>query len=415
MKQKRFLLGLALAALALCPASAQSPSSSSSVPYPSADLATRKVLVECDGFIAQRKYLSAYNALAPAANDTDLVIAKRIELCLNYFVQSINHMMFAFADLKPGQDLMKLREGGGKYTLVAYDPPKVVEEYCKTKPRSALLEKSLGDYYFEVRMRYAGRWTESDEEVCRKSVARYEAAFGMGLEDALALANCAEACLQLGDNGKAVAYYDRSFALGMDSANARFNAALAFLGLERYDRAIAEAKRAAELYEGQPDYRFDAVLLAGDASRDMGDLDGAIALFAEAQKIEARDYRLYQKRLYAYLAKPDEAAALGDARSLFGIAPRNPAATQMVMAAYQDSEKAQWLEAFFEWGLKAYAADPEAQGNILYHYSSWAHDAGDDARALSLLERAEAAFRKSGTTNAQVFEAIAAQREAFGK
>jgi tetratricopeptide (TPR) repeat protein len=401
----------------LLPALAFAEGGASPGPYDGADPATKQKLAACDELVAQRKYLSAYNSLGPAAGDDEYLIATRIELCLDYFVLSMNHGMFAFTDLKPGEDLMALRKdsSGRKYSMVMYDPVKVVDEYYKAKPRSALLEKSLGDYFYEVRLRYGGRWTESDEAISGKAVSHYETAFAMGLEDASSLSNCAESHLQLGAFDKAASCYEKYFALGMDSGNARFNAAFAYIRLGDSDRALAEATKAIALYADNPDYRYDAFLLAGDASRNKGDLDGAVSLFAEAQKIEARDYRLYNKRLYTYLVKGDPAAALGDASSLFGFAPRNPAATQLVMDAYADSGKSAWLPAFFEWGIGAFVADPEALGNLLFHYSMWAHDAKDDAKARGLLDRAEEAFKKSGTTNSQVFEAIAAQREVYGK
>jgi len=404
-----------LALALLLPSFALAQGATGSGPYDGADDATKKKLAACDELVTRQKYLSAYQSLGSEGADNEFILAKRIELCLDYFAQSINHMIFAFADLKPGESLEKLRGGTGSFTMVVLDPPKAVEEYYKAKPRSALLEKSLGDYFFEVRLRYGGRWTESDEAVSGKAVSHYESAFGLGLADALSLANCAESHLQLGAYDKAASYYDRSFALGMDSANAHYNAAFAFLRLGQYDRALVEAKKAIALYADDPDYLFDACLLAADASGAKGDLDGGLSLFAEAQKIETRDYRLYNKRIYFYLARGDEAAALGDAQSLFALAPRNPGATQLVAAAYGESGKQAWLEDFFEWGLGAYASDTEALGNLLFYYSQWAHDANDDAKALSLIDRAEQAFKNSDTKNKEVFEVIAKMREAYGK
>jgi hypothetical protein len=372
-------------------------------------------IAACDRLVAERKYLSAYQSLGPTSEDDEAAIAKRVELCINYFAQSIDHRIFAFADLKEGESLGALRGGTGSFSMFAFDPAAAVADFEKAHGPSPVLEKALGDYYYDVLLRYGGRWLESDEAIVARIVVSYEAAFAAGLSDALSLANCAEGYLRRGGAEKAAAYYARSFELGMDSANAHYNAAYAYLSSGGYSAALSHARRAIELYADDPGYRFDALLLASDAAKGSGDAPGALAFLDEARKISAGDYRLYKKSIPLYLSSGRSTDALRDAQTLFALAPRNPSASQMVMEAYYGAKKNDELAAFFESGLKSYFGDPEALGNLYYHYSQLAHATKDNALALDLLDKAERSFRKAGKADQQVYDAIAKQRESFGE
>jgi tetratricopeptide (TPR) repeat protein len=323
--------------------------------------------------------------------------------------------MFALVDLAEGGSLDELRQGGGDFTMVTSDPAGKAEAYLSSHPKSLIVAKALGDFYYDVFLSYGAKWTESESSVLAKCVGYYEKAFALGLSDAASLSSCAEACLHQGADDKAIAYYARAFALGSGDGNAHYNMSLAYLRKGDSARALAEAEKAIELYASDPDYRFEAYLLGSDAAKAARDYKGALALLAQARKISDEDYRLYQKALPLDLALGDSGSALGDAQALFGLAPRNPEAAQMVMDAYYAAKSYDELAAFFEWGIKSYFKDDEALGNLYYHYSQLAHDTKDDAFARSLIDKAEASFKRSGTANRKVFDAIAKQRGIYGE
>nr|MCR5612310.1 hypothetical protein [Treponema sp.] len=71
--------------------------------YDGADEATKKLLAEVDACIYQKKYATAFSKLSE--QDNEYVIAKRVDVAINYFVQSMMHQMFAFKDLDEDDDL----------------------------------------------------------------------------------------------------------------------------------------------------------------------------------------------------------------------------------------------------------------------------------------------------------------------
>jgi tetratricopeptide (TPR) repeat protein len=406
MRRHRALLSFAIASFAPFFAASQA---SSSLPNTRADSATKKLLADCDRLVEQGKYRAAFDALAPAGGDVEAVVAERIELCARYGGRGPSRVDFPF------------------------DPAAAAAAYYASRPISALIEKSLGDYYFAAVERF-GRGSGSGEAApggeaaesaadsatasataAASAAACYESAFGLGFEDATTLANCAECRLLLGAYDKAAALYDRAFELGLDSADARYAAGFACLRSGYASKALDQARKALELLAGDPGRRLDALLLAADASGAKGDLAGGLGYLDAAWEIDSGDYRVYDRRIRFRLAGKDAADALADAQSLLGLAPRSPGAVQLVMEAFEGSGRKDLLPGFFDRALAAYADDPEAQGNILFHYSLVAHGARDDARARSLVARAEEAFKLSGTKDREVFDAIATLREAYGE
>ena len=68
--------------------------------YSGADKITQSFLEKVDELIEQQQYAAAFGMLSM---ENEFFIAKKIEIAINYFVQSIMHQMFAFENLKEGQ------------------------------------------------------------------------------------------------------------------------------------------------------------------------------------------------------------------------------------------------------------------------------------------------------------------------
>ena len=76
--------------------------------YEKMDLNTKKVIQEVDKLIEERKYETAFGTLT-TANENEYILAKKIELCTNYFVQSMMHQLFAFKNLVDNEDIYDVR------------------------------------------------------------------------------------------------------------------------------------------------------------------------------------------------------------------------------------------------------------------------------------------------------------------
>ena len=121
-------------------------------PYNGASAGTQVLLKKANEFVQKEQYESAFASLSDGSDE--FVLAKQIEIAINYFAQSIMHQMFAFKNLKKGETLYAVRAGAGSYSAVPFDPVKAVEEYEKKNGEKPVLHYALGLYYDDVLLRY---------------------------------------------------------------------------------------------------------------------------------------------------------------------------------------------------------------------------------------------------------------------
>src|SRR6185437_586485 len=115
--------------------------------------------------VAEKKYNTAFDILDkadPKNTNADIAIAKQ-DILLNYFVTSIMHKMFALKDLKPNEDIMDYRGKEGSYTIHIFAADSIFNSLIKTDTSNYKLYSALGNYYYDVYVRYGANWTESPE------------------------------------------------------------------------------------------------------------------------------------------------------------------------------------------------------------------------------------------------------------
>lgn len=376
--------------------------------YSSADQATSTTLAAIDQLVADRKYESAYKLLAEETKNPFLV-AKRVELATKYFVQSLNHVMFAFKDLAPNETLNGLRSTGkGTYNLYPFDPQEVIGNLLKGGDRSAILFMALGDYFYDVSLRYHGRWTEDDPVVAQKAVDNYKRAIEGGIVTATILSNSADKSFELKDYQTASDLYGRALRLDPTLLNADFNIAYAQLMLGNYDLALSEGQKAIEKYANDPNYRMDAILLCSDAAFYGKKFNVALDYLNRGLDISRQEYRVYQKLGMVYLGMGDLVRAHESLDRLFAFAPTNPAASQMVSKAFVDVNKGKELVAFYQRNLEKYKGRPEAQGNLYFHLGRQYETEGNRAEALNAAKKAKEAFTSAKAYHGDVEAAVEA-------
>jgi len=368
---------------------------------------TTETLAKVDSLVSKRAYQSAMAALGTANTDPALV-AKKTELCLKYFVQSINHQLFAFKDLVGDETLDGLRSGTGTFTLYHFDPVAAIEPLLVPGPTLPLLYKELGDYYYEVSLRYQGRWIKTDTEVAQLAVSNYMKAFEGGVNEGAAFTNCADKASELGDFATALGLYQKAFDRDPTLYNVTFNLAYSHLRLGHFADALAFGDKAIERYRDDPNFQMDAFLLCSDAGSGLKDYARALAYLDRALAISDRDYRVYQKQAYARLAQGNLDGADVSLDRLFALAPTNPGATQLVTQALEAFGQQSREEGFFVRNLKKFASQPEVVGNLSFHQALGYEGQGDHKRGLEAALRAKASFVTAQRYDGQIRDATEA-------
>ena len=176
-------------------------------PYNGASSDTELLLKKADELIQQEQYESAFDTLSDDSNE--FILAKKIEIAINYFAQSIMHQMFAFKNLKKGETLYDVRTGTGAYSMVMFDPVKAIEEYEKKNGEKPILNYALGLYYDDVLLRYGYQWLLSEKELTQKTIERLQKAVNQDCCDAYSLSVLALAYYKNGNLTNAEKYITR--------------------------------------------------------------------------------------------------------------------------------------------------------------------------------------------------------------
>jgi tetratricopeptide (TPR) repeat protein len=374
-----------------------------------ADPLTKAILHNADQLVAQQKYASAFAALGQ--DDTnEYLVAEKIEYCISYFIQSLEHTMFAFKDFAPGDTFEKLRGGssGGNFQMVLYDPAKVVAPLLTTSKSKGILYLALGDYYHDVVLRYSGRWLKSDLDLYKLAIDNYKQAYNLGFFTAGSLGNYAEDSMHAGDFVSAVPLLQKALLIDPSVYNADFNLAYALQQTKQYQDSIAAGENAIKKYANDPNYLMDALLMNAASEEALSRGDAAIEYLTRCLAISRQDYRVFQHLGSAYLAQGNIAMADQNLDRLFALAPTNPSASQMVMNVYLYYKHPDALVIFFQRNLSTYKDQPEALGNLNFHLGLQYESMGDNKDALAAARDAKANFTLASTYSSDVSQAVEA-------
>ena len=92
--------------------------------YNGADEKTLEIINTCDEQIEKKQYQSAVYTVGGCENE--YIIYKYIEVCTQYFAQSIMHTLFAFKNLEKNETLYDVRTGEGSFNMQYRDEPDTI-------------------------------------------------------------------------------------------------------------------------------------------------------------------------------------------------------------------------------------------------------------------------------------------------
>lgn len=373
------------------------------------------VIPQVDQLIAQKKYLSAFDLLEKqkAGDDDPEIALKKADVALTYFASSIMHKMFAFKDLKPGEDILAVRGSSGKFEMFTFDIEEVFSKLIKTHPKDHRLRKQLADYHLDVFEKY-DEWEKSKEELLKSARENYDAAITMGAADAETHFRAGKVGLYMDDLPYAAGRLRVAVQKKKDHYPAHYNLAYAAL----FDGKASEAAgHAVTAYEGytEKSLKADAAMLAGEAYFSLKKHESALKYYLLCEKLAPKKFENLRRmvRLYVVMGKKMEARATGE--RIFDMDPTNPTTAQVFLKCYLDSPIEGELPGIFNGLAQKYAKNDEAAGNALFHLAFYYREKGEKASALKVVDEAEKRFVKAFKKDHQVFQAIKDMRAWGGK
>ena len=360
-------------------------------------------LVEADKLIALKKYKSAFMSLYEADDSNQYIAAKKIEIAINYHLDTLNYKSFVIKDFAPGETLAELRNNPGDTPGIEFDPESYLH-LLNENPELYALAKAMGDYYYSAYIRIGDLWIYSPEDALRQAAGFYAMARKGEVFDYMSLANEAQYHLSKEDFETALELLDRSISLNKDYPNNYYNKALCLINGGKFLEAIKEALRAYELYE-DPEYKYDSAFLAAKLSFYAGYPEQAESLLFKCLEEFPDASDPYYYLVLIYLSNDEFKKAEDFSIEVFSDYPAAPAVASLILKAYSSSGYYDYYLALSIL-LQSKYDDPEIKGNILFHRGLAYYEMKDFVNSRKSLLDAKTIFSLALGPGHQVFPVI---------
>lgn len=368
-----------------------------------------------DALLSAGKYESAYKMLDkadPKNQQPDIVIAKT-DLLLKYYVKSNMHQLFGLKDMKPTEDITRLREQNGSYSMIAFAPDSVLNKLIITNPANYKLRKALGNYYQDVYFNYPDSWFIPDSVIVDKFRDNYLLAYKNGVFDYKSLYGLGYAYLTDEDYKSAILYFQKSIELKKDAPESYFNLASAYLNSDQPQFALPNAQKALEMYV-EPEDKVDAARMTAQIYLELKQKNNAMNYFQKANDIQPNDYYTLMPLLGLEL-ELDNANYKNLTADIFSLAPDNPVVYQDLLNAYKENEKESEFMSFLESQKMNYRNNTKIQAHICFYSGVAQYELNRWVDAKINFEKARNLFKNLFQPNHSIFKVIDSYTDAIKK
>lgn len=371
-----------------------------------ADASNDSLLNANKKLVEARQYAAAYKQLELVDRDNkqvDIVLAK-VDLAINYFATSIMHHFFGFTDLTPEQDLEEIRKGTGKFDLYILKADLLLDSLSKIYPEDGRLNKALGDYYYEVYLRYNDQWIMTTDELLSKMKQNYLKAISGGVADY-------ESFFVLGyiDLGKenyqdAAGYLSQAIKLNPAYPASYYNLAYCLVNLKEYNSAIEYGLAAYEMYDDTM-MKADAARLISMAHDRYGETKQAIQWLGRGLKLVPGSF-YHLKDLVDICVREDYVQLDSIIVEFYLIAPDNPLIyNTLIDIFYAYEADLNYLISFFREMMPIFPTVDKVQAN-LYFFTAMLEFESDRVKAKETFQTAKTLMKKVYPPEHEVFSLI---------
>ena len=364
-----------------------------------------ETIKKANDLIANKKYESAFKLLDkfdPENSKPDIVLLK-VDILLNYFVTSLMHQGFALKDLEKNENIMDYRGHEGSFGMQMFQVDSILGKLIEIYPTNCKLYKGLGEFYYEVHLKYGDNWLENDNELFKLMQTNFQKAVDGNCADylsnyVLGYVNIAQEKYQDG-----IPYLLKSIAQNKNYATSHYNLAYAYLFTDDRENALKYAKNALNLYTGR-EYKSDAARMVGVIYRELEDDKNAIENYELADKIDPENYYTLKPLLELYV-KTNNKKSDKTAKVFFSLAPANPTIYNDLSEIYYSNRKEDKLIAFYKSQFSAFKDNEKVKGNLNF-YLGRIYVETDKKIAKEYFLKSKEIFSKIFDKEHQVFNAI---------
>lgn len=373
--------------------------------YSDADEATKAVLAKVDALIEQGQYQSAFTAASEVGTfQEEYLLAKRVEIAINYFAQSIMHQMFAFKNLEEGETLYDVRTGDGTFSLMMADPVIELGALRAKIGERPILDYAQGLYYSDTLYRYGDQWLITPDELYEKTSTYLQKAYDAACYDDRSVSLLAEAYLFQGKFDMALPLYERKEKESSLTIGDCYHYGILLGQTGQAEKGLPYVEKSIEGYGDIPEYQFDAYSIAVQMCISLQKYDRAEKILIDFKRDFSTDYRVILYTIMLYAAQSDNEKAVEASFELFAIAPSNPSACQLIMQQAEAVGNFDFLPDFFDQALILYSEDNGARENLYFHYAYSLGSMGRLEEAYDMAIKAKEVFTENGSLTSEIEE-----------
>ncbi|WKK86575.2 hypothetical protein QYS48_06515 [Marivirga arenosa] len=358
-----------------------------------------------DELVEQRKYSDAFsllNELDPNNEKPD-ALRRKIDICVDNYIMSIGHQLFALKNLEDGEEIEELRGKEGNYDMFSLDVSSIAPPIMEKYPENYKLKFSVGRYYHSMHLN-CGNCSMSAADCISEFERLFEECYENEVYDYFSTYGIAYAKINKQQFKESIPYFLKSIELKDGYPSSHYNLSYAYLYIDDHENCIKYAKKAFERYD-YPAYKADAAKIAATAYKELQDLENAFKYYTIANDIYPGDYYTLAPliNLSLYLKK-DEIKKLRD--QFFLVDTDNPTIYDDLIQAYYDYADITDLLSYFESLKPKYKKDFATLGSLHFYTGKINLEAGNNEKGKELLSSAKTEFLKVYPEDHQVFPVI---------
>ena len=364
------------------------------------------VINEANAMIAEQKYATAYEFLTgsdPNNRDPDVAISKS-NLLLNYYIKTDQFQKFGLKDLAPNQDLHQLRENNATVRMFNYKPDSVISQLIIQNPQNYKLRNALGNFYYEVHLKYPEDWILPDSVVVLNMKNSYEEAYNNGVYDYWSLFGIGYAYLLEDEFQKGIPFLQKSIELNSNYPISHYNLAYAYSNTDQFPECLASAQKAYDM-QVVPEFKAEAARLIAMTCEELKDPKKALEYYRLADQILPNDYNTLSL-LLALELKTNDVQYKKHTNQLFFLDPDNPVIFQDLLKMYSEQEKEKEFIDFMENLKPQFRQNIPVMANIHFHQAIAQYETEEWVAAKINFERARSLFRNLFKSSHGVFNVI---------
>ncbi|MEQ9405680.1 MAG: hypothetical protein RIM99_18970 [Cyclobacteriaceae bacterium] len=360
---------------------------------------------DVDKLVEQRKYSDAFKLLNEIDSDNvdPEALRRKIDICIDNYIMSIGHQLFALKNLEEGEDVHSLRGKDGISDMYSLDISSIAPELMEKFPDNYKLKFAVGRYYHSMHLN-CGDCSLSAADCIQKFESLFEECYKNGVFDYFSIYGIAYAKINKQQFKESIPYFLKSIELNEDYPSSHYNLSYAYLYTDDRENCIKYGKNAFDRYD-YPTYKADAAKIVATAYQELQDFENAYKYYSTANEVNQGDYYILAPllNLSLYLKKEGTVKLRND---FFLIDTDNPTIYNDLINAYYEYADINELLTYFE-SLKAgYQEDYATLGSLHFYTGKINLEEGNQEVGKKLLADAKVELLKVYPKDHQVFPVI---------